>query len=211
MTFRRPRSAAATPGEGTSEKPSRSGTGFGRGKKALLNTESAVYEYAVSALSRRSKTVSLLRRQLRQRVEPGDAGTTFIESALTRLKEQGYLSDEKFAQGYAGARLTQSRLGPRRVAQELLQKGIQPELVQQEVAAAFAETDEVTQARAFLAKKRVRPPTDQKDAARIFRLLARAGFGGGTAVKVLRLLRAGPDAEVPADVLDAAAAAVDLD
>lgn len=202
--FRRPRATAATPGDGQPDKPKPARSGFGRGKKALLTTEAAVYECAVSALSRRAKTVDQLRRQLRPRVEPGEAGAAFIEAALTRLKEQNYLSDERFAQGYAGARLTQSRLGPRRVAQELLQKGIQPELVQHEVAAAFAETDEVTQARAFLAKKRVRPPTDQKDAARIFRLLARAGFGGGTAVKVLRLLRAGPDAEVTSDLLDAA-------
>jgi regulatory protein len=194
--FRRPRSPARPdqPSGTDSQAGSPAATPRGRGKRPPLSTEQAVYEYAVSALSRRAKTVAQLRRQLRQRVEPGEAGAAFIETALARLKEHGYLSDVRFAQGYAGARMTQSRFGPRRVAQELLQKGIPSELVEREVAVAFAETDELTQARAFLAKKRVRPPTDQRDAARIFRLLARAGFGGGTAVQVLRLLRAGPEA-----------------
>lgn len=163
----------------------------GRGQKALLTSEPAVYECAVAALTRSTKTVAQLRRQLRRRVEPGTAGEALIDAALARLQAQGYLSDARFAQGYAGSRMAQARLGRRRVAQELLQKGVAAELVEREVAAAFAETDELTQARAFLAKKRVRPPTDQRDAARIFRLLARAGFGAGTATQVLRQLRAG--------------------
>ncbi len=162
----------------------------GRGQKALLTTEPAVYDCAVAALSRSAKTVAQLRRQLRRRIEPGAAGEALIDAALARLQTQGYLSDARFAQGYAGSRMAQARLGRRRVTQELLQKGVAAELVEREVTAAFAETDELTQARAFLAKKRVRPPTDQRDAARIFRLLARAGFGGGTATQVLRLLRA---------------------
>jgi len=160
-------------------------------QKAVLTSEAAVYDYAIAALTRSAKTVAQLRRQLRRRVEPGAAGEALIDAAVARLQEQGYLSDARFAQGYAGSRMAQARLGRRRVTQELLQKGVAAELVEREVTAAFAETDELTQARAFLAKKRVRPPTDQRDAARIFRLLARAGFGAGTATQVLRLLRAG--------------------
>jgi regulatory protein len=182
----------------------------GRGQKAPLTSEAAVYDCAVAALGRSAKTVAQLQRQLRRRVEPGAAGEALIAAALGRLQQQGYLSDARFAQGYAGTRMTQARLGRRRVAQELLQRGVAAELVEQEVTAAFAETDELTQARAFLAKKRVRPPTDQRDAARIFRLLARAGFGAGTATQALRLLRAGSatgpgSPEVVAEPLDQAA------
>lgn len=182
-----PHTSAGATGENRTAPAARRG----RGQKALLKSESAVYDCAVAALARSAKTAAQLRRQLRRRVEPGATGEALIEAALVRLQEQGYLSDARFAQGYAGARMAQGRLGRRRVAQELLQRGVAAELVEREVAAAFAETDELTQARAFLAKKRVRPPTDQRDAARIFRLLARAGFGGGTATQALRLLRAG--------------------
>jgi len=200
--FRRPRapSGSKQPTDTPASPSAPAARKRGRGQKAPLTSEQAVYEYAVSSLARRAKTVVQLRRVLRPRVEPGEAGAAFIEAAIGRLKEHGYLSDVRFAQGYAGARMTQSRLGRRRVAQELLQKGVQPDLVEREVAVAFAETDDLTQARAFLAKKRVRPPTDQRDAARIFRMLARAGFGGGTAVQVLRQLRAGPDAASLSDL-----------
>ena len=67
-TFRRPRSAAARPGEGQPELPKR--TGFGRGKKALLTTEPAVYECAVSALSRRAKTVAQLNGRVQTQGKP---------------------------------------------------------------------------------------------------------------------------------------------
>lgn len=162
----------------------------GRSAKTVLVTEQAVYDCAVALLARSAKTVAQLRQRLRQRTAPGTPGEALIDAAIARLKEHGYLSDARFAQTYAGTRLTQAHLGRRRIAQELLHKGVPSELVEREVAAAFATTDELTQARAFLAKKRVRPPTDERDAARIFRLLARAGFTSGTATQALRHLRA---------------------
>lgn len=163
---------------------------IGRRTKVLLTTEQAVYDCAVAALARSAKTVAQLRQRLRQRTAPGEAGEALIDAAIARLKDHGYLSDTQFAKSYAGSRMTQAHFGRRRIAQELLQKGVSADLVEREVGAAFAETDELTLAQAFLAKKRVRPPADERDAARIFRLLARAGFGGGTAAQALRRLRA---------------------
>lgn len=162
----------------------------GRRAKVLLTSEQAVYDCAVAALGRSAKTVAQLRQRLRQRTAPGAAGEALIDAAIARLKDHGYLSDTQFAKTYAGSRMTQSHFGRRRIAQELLQKGVPADLVEREVGAAFAETDELTLAQAFLAKKRVRPPADERDAARIFRLLARAGFGAGTAAQALRRLRA---------------------
>ena len=56
----------------------------GRGQKAPLTSEAAVYDCAVAALARSAKTVSQLRRQLRRRVEPGAAGEALIDAALGR-------------------------------------------------------------------------------------------------------------------------------
>ncbi len=162
----------------------------GRRAKVLLSSEQAVYDCAVAALARSAKTVAQLRQRLRQRTIPGAEGEALIDAAIARLKDHGYLSDTQFAKSYAGSRMTQSHFGRRRIAQELLQKGVPADLVERELGAAFAETDELTLAQAFLVKKRVRPPADERDAARIFRLLARAGFGAGTAAQALRHLRA---------------------
>jgi regulatory protein len=172
----------------------------GRAAPAPLSTAQAVYDYAVGRLARSAQTAAALRRALRRRVEPGTAGEALIEEALQRLVDHGYLSDERYARDYAGARMTQARLGSRRIANELQRKGVPAELAQAQVRAAFAETDELTQARAFLAKKRVQPPApgpdNQREAARIFRMLARAGFAPGTAVAALRSLRAGLDVNI---------------
>lgn len=182
--FRRPPTAAADP---ASTRPTAQ---RGRREKAKLESEQAVYDHAVASLARSAKTVAQLRRQLRQRTPPGELGEALIDAVITRLQAHGYLSDSRYAESYAGARMAQARLGRRRVAQELLQKGVPPDLVARQVAVAFAQTDDAAQARAFLAKKRVRPPTDERDAARIFRMLARAGFSAGTAAQALRQLRA---------------------
>ena len=46
--------------------------------------------------------------------------------------------------------------------------------------------DEETQARAYLKRKRLQKPTDQKQAARIFRQLTRAGFRSKTIFTILK-------------------------
>lgn len=175
---------------GTPRRYSGSGRFGGSGRTTVLSSEQAVYDYAVRSLARHSQTVAQLRRSLSRRVEPGEAGEALIAAALARLLDHGYLSDERYAKDYASARANQAHLGKRRIASELLQKGISPELAQEQVSAAFAETDDLAQAQAFLAKKRVRPPADQRQAARIFRMLARAGFAADVSMKALRGLRA---------------------
>ena len=65
---------------------------------------------------------------------------------------------------------------------------------ERELELTYSDTDEETQARAFLARKRTRKPTDQRETARVFRMLARAGFSGSTAMKVLKQWDLDPEA-----------------
>lgn len=160
--------------------------------------ERQLYDYAVGQLARQMRTVAQLKRLMRGRVEPGPEGEAHIDAALERLRDHGYLSDPRFALSYATARKDNQRLGRRRVAQELLQKGVPAQVVHTEVAAAYQDIDEDAQARAFLVRKRVPPLTgdrdeDRRTLARVFRMLLRAGFAAATASRALRGLRASPE------------------
>jgi regulatory protein len=59
-------------------------------------------------------------------------------------------------------------------------------VIEKAVDEAYAAVNEEELARAFLKRKRLREPENEKDTARIFRALVRAGFGIGIAVKVLK-------------------------
>ncbi len=73
-----------------------------------------------------------------------------------------------------------------RVVTDLKIKGVHGEVIETAVSAAFDEVNEEKQARAFLHRKRLRKPQDQKQAARIFRQLTRAGFRSKTIFTILK-------------------------
>src|SRR5437762_2677470 len=158
---------------------------FGRPRK--LETEGELYEYAVGALGRRMRSVAELKRLLRQRVDfENEIGQTLVEIVIRRLKDQGYLSDAKYAAAYSAFRRDNEKFGRRRVTTDLKIKGVHGEVIEKAVGAAYEEINEEKQAREYLRRKRLQKPKDQKQAARIFRQLARAGFGAKTIFSILK-------------------------
>jgi regulatory protein len=158
---------------------------FARGRK--LETEAELYDYALGALGRRMRSVAELKRLLRQRVEAEtEIGKTLIELVVRRLKDNGYLNDAKYAAAYSAFRRDNEKYGRRRVITDLKIKGVVGEVLEKAVEDSFAEVDDEKQARGYLQRKRVKKPTDQKQAARIFRQLMRAGFSSKTIFKILR-------------------------
>jgi len=158
---------------------------FARGRK--LETEGELYEYARGALGRRMRTVAELKRLLRGRVDAdGEYGKTLIELVVRRLKDNGYLNDAKYAAAYSAFRRDNEKYGRRRVITDLKVKGVIGEVLEKAVNDSFAGVDEERQAREYLHRKRLKKPNDQKQAARIFRQLIRAGFGSKTIFKILR-------------------------
>ena len=150
-------------------------------------TENELYEYAVGALSRRMRTVAELKRLLRQRVESETGlGQTLVELVIRRLKDQGYLNDSEYAATYSSLRRDNEKFGRMRVITDLKAKGVHGEIIEQAVSSAYDEVNEEKQARAYLKRKRLRKPENQKEAARIFRNLARAGFGASTILRILK-------------------------
>src|SRR5690242_492360 len=142
------------------------------------DSEDVLYQYAVGALARRMRSVAELKRLLRRRVEAEtEYGKTLVELVVRRLKEQGYLNDAKYAAAYSSFRRDNEKFGRRRVVTDLKVKGVHGEVIEKAVGAAYEEINEEKQAREYLRRKRLQKPKDQKQAARIFRQLARAGFG----------------------------------
>jgi regulatory protein len=152
-----------------------------------LETEDELYQYAIGALGRRMRTVADLKRLLRRRVEAEtEIGQTLVELAIRRLKDQGYLSDAKFAAAYSALRRDNEKFGRRRVITDLKVKGVHGEVLDDAIETAYAEVDEEKLAREYLRRKRLQKPKDRKQAARIFRQLTRAGFGAKTIFKILK-------------------------
>ncbi len=73
-----------------------------------------------------------------------------------------------------------------RVVTDLKVKGVHGDVIDTAVAAAFDDVNDEKQARAFLQRKRLAKPKDQKQAARIFRQLTRAGFRTKTIFTILK-------------------------
>ena len=152
-----------------------------------LYSEDELYEYAVGALARRMRTVAELKRLLRQRVEAEtELGQTLVELIIRRLKDQGYLNDAKYAAAYSAFRRDNEKFGKRRVIIDLKVKGVHGDLLDNAVASAYEDVDEEKQAREYLRRKRLKKPSNQKEAARIFRQLVRAGFGSKTIFTILK-------------------------
>jgi len=161
--------------------------GFSRAlrKKEPLDA-AALYEYAIGALGRRMRTVAELKRLMRSRVEEGDAGEAKMDAIVSRLKEQRYLNDTSFAADYTRLRQENSRFGKRRVQQDLIQKGVHADVIAKTLDVAYENVNEEELARQHLSRKRVRKPSNEKEAARVMRLLVRAGFSTGVIFKILK-------------------------
>jgi regulatory protein len=159
--------------------------GFSRAKKKITN-ETALYEYAVGALGRRMRSVAELKRLLRQRVTEGAGGEALVEAVVSRLKDQRFLNDAQYASAYSSYRRDNEKFGRLRVISDLKSRGVHGEVIEKAVGSAYSEVNDEQLARAFLRRKRQQKPADQKQAARIFRTLARAGFTTRVIVAILK-------------------------
>jgi regulatory protein len=129
-----------------------------------------------------------LKRLMRARLEDADSeyGQTLVELVIRRLKDRGYLNDSQYAAAFSSMRRDNQKVGRMRVITELKTRGIHGALIEKAVEAAFEGVNEEKQARAYLRKKRLEKPRDQKQVARVFRQLARAGFRTKTIFTILK-------------------------
>lgn len=153
---------------------------FKRPKRTL--DEATLYDYAVAALGRRMRSVAELKRLMRNRCPE----ESLIDKIITRLKDQKYLNDSSYAAAYTAFRRDNEKFGPRRIITDLKVKGVHADVIEKAVDDGYAGVNEEEQARAFLRRKRIAKPENNRQAARIFRALMRAGFRTGVAIKLLK-------------------------
>lgn len=158
---------------------------FKRSKKTY--DAASLYEYAIGALGRRMRSVAELKRLMRQKVaHQGELGNALIDLVIFRLKEQKYLNDAQYAAAFSSYRRDNEKFGRYRVISDLKTRGVHGDIIQSAVSSVFDEVDEEKQARAHLRRKRLQKPANQKQAARVFRALMRAGFSSKTIFAILK-------------------------
>jgi regulatory protein len=152
----------------------------------LLDAES-LWGYALKSLGARALSGSELRRKLQLKAEqPGD-----IETVMARLKEYGYINDERFAEHYATVRRDSQGFGQHRVLRDLRQRRVAPTVAQKAVTDAFEGTSETAMIEQFLERKYRNKDLraflqERKNLASAFRRLRYAGFGAGPSIAVLK-------------------------
>ena len=141
-------------------------------------------------LARRAFARVELDRRLRRKGHPPDAITT----ALDRLGHQGLIDDVAFARSYVESRANKGR-GPMRVQRDLMARGVERGIIDRALTEAWPKgVEPIELARALAAKRLKQLGRDLPRQAlrrRLVQYLARRGFGGSEAGKVVGdLLRA---------------------
>jgi regulatory protein len=136
-------------------------------------------------LSRREHSEQELKQKLaRPSLLYDRAPPELVEEVLTRCRDNGWVSDERFATALLSRDKT--RFSPSLLRNKLQFKGVDRELAHSSVATATAEQDEAETAYAVWARKFGRPPTDDKQKARQMRFLLSRGFNLGLVFQVLK-------------------------
>lgn len=135
-------------------------------------------ERALRVLGYRDRSQHELERRLLDDGYP----ERIVRLIIDRLTELGLLDEVRFAESWARARAA-SGVGPRRIAFELREKGVDPARTEAAIETAFAETRSVDRARALI---RRRVPADRSERDRLVKRLVRRGYPLATALEALR-------------------------
>jgi regulatory protein len=132
------------------------------------------YVQALRLLARRELSETQIRQRLARRGYDGDA----IDDAVTRLKTERAIDDERTAGAIARTETRIKRRGRLRVRRQIEQAGIAPAIARRVVDDTFDELDEQELMEASLAKRlRGRTAVDtETERARLYRYLLSQGF-----------------------------------
>jgi len=123
--------------------------------------------------------------EIRDKLKTQQFSSDMIESTVRFFKERDFINDRLFARGWIASRLNRP-LGLKRIRYELIQKGIDRNIIKEELDEASAQYCE-EEAVFDLARKRMRKYThldEEKAKKRLIGYLGRRGFDAGTIFKV---------------------------
>jgi regulatory protein len=133
------------------------------------------FERAIKLLAAKPRSVAELRERL-LRGKNTDEAT--VETVISRLREYGYLDDERFAFGYASYKVKQRPVGRRRLERDLKVKKVDSGVANEALELVFAETSEEQLIDQAIAKRlRIRgKPKNRAETKSLFDHLLRQGF-----------------------------------
>jgi len=151
------------------------------------------FERAVKLLAAKPRSVAELRERL---LRGKNTNEEIVETVIARLREYGYLNDERFAFGYASYKVKQKPVGRRRLERDLKFKKVESSVANEALEMVFAETPEEQLIDQAIAKRlRIRgKPKNRAEAKSLFDHLLRQGFEFELVIEKIRsLTRDDPD------------------
>ena len=94
-----------------------------------FNMECDVYYVGLKSLSSRFKSTKELRDSLLKKEYPSD----YVDKAISKLLDQGYLNDRSFAKSYINNQIITTSKGPNKISRELKKKGVSEEIISDEI------------------------------------------------------------------------------
>jgi regulatory protein len=133
------------------------------------------FDRAIKLISAKSRSVAELRERL---LASRTANKADVETVIDRLKEYGYLNDERFAFSYASLKVKQRPIGKRRMQRDLKFKQVDSSVAEEALELVYAETPEAELIdRAIEKRTRTKGrPKNRLEAKSLFDHLLRQGF-----------------------------------
>lgn len=136
---------------------------------------SRTFQRAAKLLAAKPRSIAELRERLLERQGVTDK---LVDEVIARLKEYGYLDDERYALSYASLKVKQRPIGRRRLQQDLKMKQVPGAVADEALNSVYAETpEEELIDRAIEKRIRLRgQPKTRLEAKSLFDHLLRQGF-----------------------------------
>jgi regulatory protein len=140
---------------------------------------------AVKLLAAKPRSVEELRERLLEKEWTDEAAADY---ALAKLKEYGYLDDERFAFGLASYRVKQKPVGRQRLARDLKSRKVSKETADAALELVYQETpEEELIARAIEKRVRLRGrPVTRQETKSLYDHLLRLGFSYDLIIRKVR-------------------------
>ncbi|MFN2454776.1 MAG: regulatory protein RecX [Pyrinomonadaceae bacterium] len=147
---------------------------------------------AINLLAAKPRSVNEMRERL---LEKEWTNEETVEAVIAKLKEYGYVDDERFAYGFASSRVRQKPLGRGRLLRDLQMKKVDRETASEAIRQVFEETPEEDLIDRAIGKRvRLRGlPQTRAETKSLFDHLLRQGFSYDL---VIRRVRAATNASI---------------
>jgi regulatory protein len=172
---------------------------FSRSRPRKLDTEGELYDVALRALTRRAHSMHEMKQKLARRTD----NELLVRVVMARLKENGQLDDQRYAQQFTRNRMQSRKQGQFRIQRELRARGVADSVITSALEESATQTDDAATVRQRIARKlqSYRGPVtgkkiDEKKIASIYGSLLRAGFPSDIIRKELKAITREPVPEV---------------